>query len=243
MYFLRSRILSFFALLCLTWLGLSAAAYAQAPAAPPAAPPAAAYPPAPAAPAPAYPPAQTYPQQTYPQQAYPQQAYPQQAYPQQTYPQQAYPQQVYPQRAYPQQAYAPPAPVPPPPRKPRVKRGMLAAGISVLAASYGVSLITGAILVDADCCERVGAMLMIPLAGPYLAADAAEDGRGLLVLLGTVQVVGAGLLVGGLVRYTMSKRAAEEQGYYSWKLRHDRSLGLAVSASPALAGPQLKLRF
>jgi hypothetical protein len=244
MYFRRSRIFAFFALLCLTWLGPSQAARAQAPAAPPAQP-APTYPaaqPAPAPPAQAYPPPQTYPQQSYPQQqAYPQQAYPQQAYPQQAYPQQAYPQQAYPQQAYPPRAYAP-APVPPP-RKPRVKRGMLAAGISVLAASYGVSLITGAILVDAHCCEEVGAMLMVPLAGPFLAAEAAEDGRGMLVLLGAVQIVGTGLLIGGLVRYTTSKRAAEEQGYYSWQLRHERSLGIALSASPALAGSHLKLRF
>jgi hypothetical protein len=58
-----------------------------------------------------------------------------------------------------------------------------------------------------------------------------------------VQVVGTGLLIGGLVRYSVSKRAAEEQGYYSWKLPRERSLGLGLSASPALAGPQLKLRF
>jgi hypothetical protein len=229
-----SRIRSFFTLLCLTWLGVAQAVSAQAPAAPPAAAP----PAYPAQPAPA-PAPQVYPQQAYPQQAYPQQAYPQQAYPQQAYPQQAYPQQ-YPQQVYPA-PYAPPAP--PPPRKPKVKRGMLAAGISVLAASYGISLITGAILVDADCCEEVGAMMMIPIAGPYLAADAAEDGKGLLVLLGTVQVVGTGLLIGGLVRYHKSKNAAEQQGYYSWRLPHERSLGVTMSSSPALVGPRLQLRF
>lgn len=239
MYLRLSPIRWFFALLCLTWLGLAQAVSAQAPAAPPPA-----YPAQPAPPPPqTYPPAPTYPQQAYPQQAYPQPAYPQQAYPQQAYPQQQpYPQMYQQQQVYPP-PYAPPAPAPRAPSKPRLKRGMLAAGISVLAASYGISLITGAILVDTPCCERVGAMLMIPVAGPYLAAEAADDGKGLLVLLGTVQVVGTGLLIGGIVRYTKSKRAAEEQGYYAWKLPHERSLGVGLSSSPALVGPRLQLRF
>jgi hypothetical protein len=223
------------ALLCLTSLWLAAATNAQAQA-PAQAPPAQQAPaPAPAAPTPAYPAAQPAP--AYPQQAYPQQAYPQQAYPQQAYPQQAYPQQAYPQQAYPQQAY------PQPPRRARAKRGMLAAGIAVLSASYAVALVTGAVLIDTQCCRDVGAMMMIPVVGPYIAVGVADDVRSPLVLLGTVEVLGLGLLIGGIVRYTRSKHAAEEQGYYTWKLPQDRSLGVALSSSPALTGPQLRLRF
>ena len=212
------------------WLAQGRGAHAQAPAQVP-------------QPYPAPQPAQAYPQQAYPppQQQYPQQqAYPQQYPQQQAYPQQYPQQQVYPP-PYAAQPYQPQQPARP--RRPRVKRGMLAAGISVLSASYGIALISGAILVDAECCSEVGAMMMIPVAGPYVAASVAEDGKGLLVLLGTIEVVGLGLLIGGIVRYTSSKHAAEEQGYYSLRLPHERSLGLTLNASPASLGPQLKLRF
>jgi hypothetical protein len=192
-------------------------------------------------------PAQPYPQQPYPQQAYPQQAYPQQAYPQQAYPQQVYPQQ-YPQqyRAYPQQypqtVYIT-QPVKPP--APRPRRTMMIAGISVLLASYGVAVITGAALLDAPCCkENVGWALLIPVAGPYIAAGAADEGSGILVLLGTVQVIGVGLTIGGAVQYALTKNeAAKQNSALNLQLRGKRDLSFDVATNPRMMGPTMKLRF
>ena len=120
---------------------------------------------------------------------------------------------------------------------------MMSAGIAVLSASYGVALVTGSVLLDTKCCNDVGAMMMIPVVGPFLAASVSDDVKSPLVLLGTVEMAGLALLIGGIVRYTRTKNAAEEQGYYTWKLPQDRSLGLALGASPALVGPRLNLRF
>jgi hypothetical protein len=185
--------------------------------------------PAPAAPA-APPPA--YPQQ-YPQQAYPQQAYPQQAYPQQY---QGYPQQ-YPQTVYVTQ--------PVKPRPPQPRRTLMVAGISVLLASYGVAVISGAALVDSHCCSDVGWSLLIPVAGPYIAAGEALQGKGLLVLLGTVQVIGVGLTIAGGVQYALTKSAASQAQASALRLdlRHGRDLSFDVSTSPRMMGPNMKLRF
>jgi len=202
----------------------AAQATAQAPAQAPSAPAA----PVAAQPAPP-PPPQAYPQQ-YPQyQTYPQQ-YPQQ-YPQyQTYPQQ-----------YPQTAYVPQ----PKPRKTGPRRSLLIAGASVLLASYGVAVITGAALVDGDCrtCEDVGWSLLIPVAGPYMAAGVADKGKGLLVLLGTVQVVGVGLLIGGGIQYAMTKNTAAQSSALRVKLPRGRDMSFDVATGPRLMGPTMKLRF
>jgi hypothetical protein len=201
--------------------GTHSFAAAQAPAAPP--PPV-------AQPAPAAPP-QAYPQQ-YPQQyAQPYQAYPQQ-YPQyQTYPQQ-----------YPQTVYV--APQVRQPRKPGPRRSLMIAGASVLLASYGVAVVTGAALVDGECrtCEDVGWSLLIPIAGPYIAAGVADKGKGLLVLLGTVQVIGVGLTIGGGIQYAMTKRATQSQAL-SLKLPRGRDVSFDVATSPRMMGPTMKLRF
>ena len=221
--------------LCHAFSGVSQAAAQGAPAAPSQnsaaaqQPPAQTYPP----PAQAYPPA---PPPAYPQQAYPQQAYPQQAYPQQAYPQQAYPQQAYPP-AYPQQPYQPA------PRKPRLSRGLLVSGIVTLSVSYGVSAIVGSSLIDTRCCDEVGAYMLVPVAGPYLAASQADNAKGVLTLLGTVEVVGTALLIGGIIRYKRSKREAEADGYYSWSLPRGRTLSLDMATGPRLVGPSMRLKF
>lgn len=219
-------------------------AQAQVSAPPPAGQPAPYVAPAPIGqppPAPAQPAPQVYqPPPPPPPQAYPQ---PQQAYPQQYPQQQAYPQQ-YPQQAYPQPYGAPYAPPPPlAPRRPRLSRGMLVAGTVVLSVSYGVALITGTALLDSRCCEDTGAALLIPVVGPFLAASTVDDGKSVLTLLGAVELIGTGLLIGGIIRYNRSKRAAEAQGYYTWQLPHGRSLSVDASTSPRMAGPQLRLAF
>ena len=172
-----------------------------------------------------------------------------QAYPQQAYPQQAYP-QIYPPQPYPQQYRGYPQPYPPVvyvtqparPATPQPRRTLMIAGVSVLLASYGVAVISGAALVDSDCCEDVGWALLIPVAGPYIAAGVADDGKGLLVLLGTIQVVGLGLTVGGAVQYALTKNAARTSGL-SFKLPRGGDLSLDMSASPRLLGPAMRVRF
>lgn len=192
---------------------------------------------APPPPLPAAPPPPSY-QQQYPQQY--QQTYPQQY--QQTYPQQYPYYQTYPQQ-YPHAAYVPQRVKP---RAPGPRRSLMIAGASVLLASYGVAVVTGAALVDGDCrtCEDVGWSLLIPVAGPYIAAGVADKGKGLLVLLGTVQVIGVGLLVGGGIQYAMTKRAAQQQSSaLSLKLPRGGDVSFDVATSPRLMGPTMKLRF
>lgn len=220
------------------------------PPAAPSAPPAAGYPAAP-------PPAQPQPQ------AYPQQAQPG-AYPQQTQPG-AYPQESYQQ---PPGAYqAPPAGYgqPPPyqgyqsgpgpiyqPARRRPSRGLMITGASILGASYLLSIAIGAALLDEEndpddydyCanCEDVAPWLFMPVAGPFIAMSQTDDGDWGLWFLGMVQVVGTGLMVGGIVKYKNSKRASDMQGY-SWDLGNERKLTLDVSGSTRSAGPRLKLAF
>jgi hypothetical protein len=209
------------ALVSLAW---SPRAVAQAPAPAPAAPPPAAPAPAPYAAPPAAPPPTQY-----------------QAPPPQQY---AYP------PAYAPPMYAPAYPPAPKSRPPRASKGLMISGIAVLGGSYLVAMLAGSIILDepsSTCvdCQDVGPLLFIPVIGPYIAMGPAVDGEGVLALLGTVEVVGLGLMIGGIIRYVSTKRAAEQQGYYGLQvpLRAGRSLALDVSASPARVGPSLKLRF
>jgi hypothetical protein len=152
---------------------------------------------------------------------------------------------------YPQQ-YAPPAPVYPPSNYPyaaqppaRPSKGMLITGISILGGGYLVSALTGALLMDDNCidCGDIGPYLFIPVLGPFLAIPQSVDGAGVLALLGVVQTVGAGLTIGGIIRYKNTKRRAEESGYYTFQLPEGRSLALDMSLTPRKLGPQLKLTF
>jgi hypothetical protein len=51
--------------------------------------------------------------------------------------------------------------------------------------------------------------VLIPVAGPWIAAGYSKDGAGVLALVGIVQLTGAALTVGGIVRYISDGRAAE----------------------------------
>jgi hypothetical protein len=144
------------------------------------------------------------------------------------------------------QAYAY-APQQLPPRRPRLRKGVRIAGTSVFGASYLISAITGAVLLDlnAPCsdCKDVGAMLLIPLVGPFLAVPRSDGGDGGLVVLGIVQIAGAGLMIWGIIQFLHSKRQAEQSGYYSLNLPQGRRLSFDVDASPARLGPSMQLRF
>lgn len=247
-------------LLVASLLGQSAVTFAQA-APPPQAPPPAAAPPAqttyPAQPAP--PPSNYQQQQGAPAagsfQPAPSPLYPQgqQGYPQQ---QQAYPQQ--PQQQYPQQGYAQPGYQQPPgrwqpPHRARTRKGLMIAGIAVLGSGYLVSASFGAGLLDEDedwgdgdsCanCRDVAPWLFVPVVGPFIAMSQTDNGDVGLWLLGFWQTVGLSLMIGGIVQYKNSKRAAEMQGFTRWKLPHNRELAFDVATSARFAGPRLKLSF
>jgi hypothetical protein len=232
-------------------------------AAPPPAPPAAAAP-APLAPpaaqgvpgAYAQPPLAAPPPGAYPESAQQPGAYPQQqSYPQQqTYPPPAgYQQQPPPGYvAYPnsQPLYQPSGPVPFRPR--RASKGMMIAGISILGGSYllamsiGVGLLSDSDQYDSDNCDSsclaVGRWLFVPVAGPFVAMSHTDSGDWALWMLGMVELVGAGLMTGGIIKYRNSKRANDMQGY-SWNLPHDRKLTVDMASSARFMGPRLRLDF
>lgn len=123
---------------------------------------------------------------------------------------------------------------------------MMITGIAIFGGSYLLSSVIGAALIDEDnCidCSDVGPYLFIPVLGPFLAIPQSDGGGGVLALLGVVEAVGAGLMIGGIIRYKNTKRRAEAAGYYTWQLPEGRSLALDVSASPLKLGPQLNLKF
>lgn len=202
------------------------------------------------APPPAYPPpppaSQAYPAQP---QAYPAQpqAYPaQQAYqaPPQAYPvQQGYPQAGYAQQPYYQQPQPYVATRMPRPRRPR--RAMMITGISLLAGSYLIATSIAVGLGDEDrddCrdCRDVAPWLFVPIVGPWIAmSETTADGG--LWLLGLIEVSGAALTIGGIVRYFNTKR--DYEAGLSWELPKERRLSLDMSTSPLLAGPRMKLQF
>jgi hypothetical protein len=124
----------------------------------------------------------------------------------------------------------------------------MVAGISMLAATYMVGIVSGAMLLDVereDCtrCKDVGPLLFIPWAGPFAAISQAQEGDGLLALLGTLQLAGAALTIGGVLVYFKSKKRAEEQGLYTWDLHQGRRLALNLDTSPLRLGPSATLRF
>jgi hypothetical protein len=127
-------------------------------------------------------------------------------------------------------------------------------GISVLGGAYVLAIGVGAALLDGDAepgggfdscrhCNDVAPWLFLPVAGPFVAMTETNDGDFGLWLLGMTQVVGAGLMIGGIIKYKNSKRAAEMQQPLTWSLPHDRKLTVDISASARFSGPQLRLTF
>ena len=69
-----------------------------------------------------------------------------------------------------------------------------------------------------------------------------DDGDWGLWMLGMIEVVGAGLMTGGIIKYRNSKRAADMQGY-SWSLPHDRKLTVESAARFAIVGQWAAMRL
>lgn len=126
------------------------------------------------------------------------------------------------------------------------------AGASILGGSYllamsvGVGLLSDSNEYDSDYCDAscrsVGRWLFLPVAGPFVAMWHADSGDWALWFLGMVELVGAGLTTGGIIKYRNSKRANDMQGY-SWSLPHDRKLTVDMSSSARFVGPRLRLDF
>ncbi|MDB4988176.1 MAG: hypothetical protein JWN04_3354 [Myxococcaceae bacterium] len=125
---------------------------------------------------------------------------------------------------------------------------MMIAGASIFGGSYLLSMVIGAALIDnnsdTNCsdCRSVGRWLFVPIVGPFAAMADSHHGDVGLLLLGMVELVGAGLLTGGIIRYRNSKRALDAQGF-SWNLEHNRKLSLNLQASERSAGPRMRLAF
>jgi hypothetical protein len=135
-----------------------------------------------------------------------------------------------------------------PVERPRVSRGLLIGGVSVLGGSYLFAAAVGALTIGYDeneCtdCQDVAPWLFLPLVGPFVGATRADAGAGAFVLLGAVQVAGAGLLAGGIVRFKRTKRRVEEAGFANFALPHGRRLAIDLVSSPRFSGPELTLRF
>ena len=131
--------------------------------------------------------------------------------------------------------------------RPRISRGMLIGGAITLGASYLLSATVGLALMGEDrseCidCADVGPWLVLPVIGPFIGAGQAAGGEVLISMLGVVQLVGTGLLVGGIIRFKKTKRQAQEQGLV-FELRDNRSLALDVKSTARFSGPELSLRF
>lgn len=222
-------------LVALALLASAQGAAAQAPQPAPAQPPAATYP------APAQQPAQPYPQQAQP---YVQPAQPYAPPPYATPPTPTPYVTPYPQMPGYYQPYRPP----------RARRGMMIAGISILSGSYLLATAVGGGLMDrsadddedgfVDCrnCRRAGPWLFVPLVGPFVAMSKVDEGSWGLWLLGMVELVGAALTTGGIIRYQNTKRAAQA-GFAQWTLPKGRSLSLDVAGGTHFRGPRLQLSF
>ncbi len=210
-----------------------------APAAPPnqAAQGAPAAPPGPQGPAPQAPPAAAQAAQPAPNGAYPAQP-PPAGY-------QPAPSPLYQQQPTP--LYQPPPAQPYGGWRPaRPSRGLMITGISILGASYLIAMSIGLELLDEDDCRQcnnVAPWLFVPVVGPFIGMSQTDDADWALWFLGMVEVVGTGLMIGGIVRYTRTKRAAEMQSFSSWELPGGRTLSLDAATSARMVGPRLKLTF
>jgi hypothetical protein len=124
---------------------------------------------------------------------------------------------------------------------------MMIAGIAVLGSAYLIASSIGVEYLDrprSDCddCRDIAPWLFIPVVGPFIAMSQTDDDWGFW-MLGMLETVGTGLLIGGIVRYRRTKQASELEQFGQWKLPGDRLLTLDVSTSARFAGPRMRLDF
>ena len=155
--------------------------------------------------------------------------------------------------------YAPqpqPQPAQPPVYQPQKRRGLglMISGWSLFAASYGITALAGAAVID-SCdsddtydCRKLGGSLMIPVLGPLLATSEVDSmtGRvGLVVFPGLAQVAGLSMGIAGTVLFARSRRryatALNSDGLRI--TRRAKNLRVSNTASPFGGGVRLTYRF
>lgn len=145
---------------------------------------------------------------------------------------------------------------PPPVYRPNKRRGLglMITGWSLFVASYGLTALSGAAVID-NCdasddydCRKLGGSLMIPVLGPFLAAPEVNSMAGrfaLVVFPGLAQVAGLSMGIAGTVLFARSRRS------YSAAINRDglrltrraNNLRVANMASPTGGGLKMTYRF
>lgn len=88
--------------------------------------------------------------------------------------------------------------------------GLMIAGFSVFGFSYLISAVSGTIMLDANRPE-IGQPLLIPAAGPFLAASRARTAVGGFGLgfVGVIQIAGLGMGIGGTIMFARARHQAK----------------------------------
>ncbi|HFE46061.1 MAG TPA: hypothetical protein ENJ18_11315 [Nannocystis exedens] len=149
-----------------------------------------------------------------------------------------------------------PQPQPPPIERATSKRGLglMITGWSLLTASYALTALSGAIVIDTCStsdtydCRKLGRSLMVPVIGPFLATSQIDTMRGRLALAvfpGLSQVAGLSMGIAGSVLFSRSRRhrmaALNADGLRL--TRRAQHLRLSNTASPYGGGIRLTYRF
>lgn len=145
---------------------------------------------------------------------------------------------------------------PPPVYRPNKRRGLglMITGWSLFVASYGITALSGAAIID-NCdasddydCRKLGGSLMIPVLGPFLATSEVDNMTGrfaLVVFPGLAQVAGLSMGIAGTVLFARSRRtysaAINKDGLRL--TRRANNLRVANMASPTGGGLKLTYRF
>lgn len=101
-------------------------------------------------------------------------------------------------------------PVPPKPYNRNRGLGLTIAGFSIFGFSYLIAAASGTVAIDAGASD-IGRPLLIPVAGPFIAATRAGTATGGFGLgfAGIVQLAGLGMGIGGAVMFGNSRRKAQ----------------------------------
>jgi hypothetical protein len=118
------------------------------------------------------------------------------------------------------------------------RMALVVAGVATFATMHLASFALGIGLAASGCdrCGRHGGMLMIPVAGPFVAfsQQGTDDPRGLYPVLGAFQIIGLGMLMTGMT--LNGRRLVREDKAFPVVSRSDRDAGgVALSFTPILA--------
>jgi hypothetical protein len=142
-----------------------------------------------------------------------------------------------------------------PDAEPEVSAGMMIAGGAIALNSYALSALVGLEMLSYDpapysyCanCSSVGPLLLIPIVGPFAAIPSADgtDGKILCALMGSAQVTGLALGIGGIAKFR-HQREVQRQWRESHGARGSWGLLPTVAAAergqPAIPGLLVEVR-